>query len=79
MFLSWKTVFSVVQNPEHIRKQGEAPFQKISGQHIIIRIRIRYKIRKKKFVAPNPKKMNSDPQHSFQLQMSRFPTQISIT
>jgi hypothetical protein len=66
-FFSWKTFFSVVQIPEHIWTQWEAPFKKNSGQNISIRIRIRKKIcgseSEKKFVDPNPKKMNSDPQH----------------
>jgi hypothetical protein len=51
MFFYWKHFFSYVQVPEHILKQLEAPFRKIWGQNISLRIRIR-----KKIVDPNPKK-----------------------
>jgi hypothetical protein len=45
-FFFWKNfVFSDVHVPEHIWKQLEAPFRKIWGQNISLRIRIR--IRKK--------------------------------
>jgi hypothetical protein len=50
-FFLWRTG----QVPEHIWKQLEAPFGKIWGQHISLRIRIR--IRNKKFVNLNPKKL----------------------
>jgi hypothetical protein len=69
MFFHSKFFFSDVQVSEHILKQLEAPFRKIWGQNISLRIRIRtgirirIRIRKKLFVDPNPKKMSSDPQH----------------
>jgi hypothetical protein len=56
------TIFSDVQVLEHIWKQLESPFRKISGQNISLRIRIRIWIRKKKFVTKS-EKMSSDPQH----------------
>jgi hypothetical protein len=61
MFFYWKIFFSDVQVPEHIRKQLEAPFGKIWGKNISLRIRIRTK----NFVDPNLKKIISDPQHWF--------------
>jgi hypothetical protein len=45
MFFLLKNVFPEVQVPGHISKQSEAPFRKIWGQNISLRIRIR--IRKK--------------------------------
>jgi hypothetical protein len=71
---------SDVQVSEHIRKQLEAPFRKIWGQNISlrIRIRIRIRIRKKKFVDPNPKKMSSDPQHCFKQAKLNETKQISL-
>jgi hypothetical protein len=48
VFFYWNTFFSVLQVPEHICKQWEALFRKVSGQNIILRIRIR-----KKFVDKN--------------------------
>jgi hypothetical protein len=46
-FIYWKFFLSDVQVPEHIWKQLEAPFRKIWGQNISLRIRIRIRIRKK--------------------------------
>jgi hypothetical protein len=43
MFFYWKNFFSEVQVHEHIWKQLEAPFRKIWGQNISLRIRIRKK------------------------------------
>jgi hypothetical protein len=68
MFSYWKNFFSDVKVPEYIWKQLEAPFGKIWGQNISLRIRIRIRIRKK-IVDPNPKKMNSDPQHCPELRL----------
>jgi hypothetical protein len=45
MFFYWKFFFSDVQVPEHIWKELDAPFRKIWGQNISLRIRIQ--IRKK--------------------------------
>jgi hypothetical protein len=73
MFFYWKIFFSGIQVPEHIWKQFEAPFRKIGGQNISLRIRIRIRIRKKLLDPnPNPKKMSSDPQHCVQYKYQFF-------
>jgi hypothetical protein len=66
-FFYWKCFFSDVQVSEHIWKQLEALFRKIWGQNISLRIRIRFRIRKKIICGSESEKMSSDPQHWFQV------------
>jgi hypothetical protein len=73
MFFLWRT--GTVQVPEHIWKQLEAPFRKIWGQIISLRIRIR--IRKFFCVDPNPKKMSLDPQHWAAVPHIRLPSRYA--
>jgi hypothetical protein len=67
-------LFSLSYRFQSTYERNERHHLKNSGQNISVRIRIR----KKKIVDPNPKKMNLDPQHCYEVNINSLENNANI-